>query len=231
MIRVLPIFSIRELSLDYQTPAVDPVPEPVIDVQRPHVSITLPANDTTVSGTINIVATATDNVAIASVQFNIDGVNTGPAIPGPGPYIIPWDTLQVENGTHQLLAIATDTSGNVGLSAFVDVTVFNLSKAFCNMTSQDLTGLGTEFTLMITNLGSTDYDSSIYKVYNLETNALLQTPLRSVVHAGETEIVILNQQPGTPPNGFYMTVSGVTFFTYPGNLNGHNVQIRLDVNC
>lgn len=120
------IFSVREVGLQYQVPVVDPIPEPIPDNLRPTIAITVPANNATVSGTVNITATATDNVAIAHVRFNINGVNFGEPIPGPGPYVIPWDTTQVSDGTYTIVAVATDTSGNQRVSAAVQVFVLNI---------------------------------------------------------------------------------------------------------
>ena len=47
------------------------------DTTPPTVSITAPTANATVSSTISVSATATDNVAVASVQFQLDGVNLG----------------------------------------------------------------------------------------------------------------------------------------------------------
>lgn len=127
MSRAIPVFSVRESGLSYQVPPIDPISEPVPDTLRPTVAIVVPTNDSTVSGTVNITATATDNVAISSVRFNIDGVNFGDPIPGPGPYLIPWDTSTYADGTHEIIAVATDTSGNQKVSAAVDVEIANFS--------------------------------------------------------------------------------------------------------
>src|SRR5262249_27220854 len=46
----------------------------VPDTTPPTVSLTAPANAATVTGTVNVTATASDNVGVASVQFQLDGV-------------------------------------------------------------------------------------------------------------------------------------------------------------
>ena len=92
------------------------------DTTPPSVSITAPANNAAVSGSVNISANASDNVAVSSVQFRVDGQN----ISGPdttSPYSITWDTSSVTNGQHQLTAVAVDTSGNQATSAAITVTV------------------------------------------------------------------------------------------------------------
>jgi outer membrane protein assembly factor BamB len=94
------------------------------DTTPPTVSITSPTAGATVSGSVNVTANAADNVAVANVQFFVDGNALG-SPDTTSPYSVPWDTTAVTNGTHTLTARATDTSGNVGTSAAVNVTVSN----------------------------------------------------------------------------------------------------------
>ena len=95
-----------------------------VDTTPPTVSITAPANNTTVSGTVSVAANAADNVGVANVQFRVDGNNSGnPATVSP--YTHSLDTTVLTNGSHALTAVATDTSGNAATSAVVAVTVNN----------------------------------------------------------------------------------------------------------
>ena len=94
------------------------------DATPPTVSITAPAANATVSNTITVSANASDNVAVADVQFQLDGVNLGADLTS-APYSISWNTTTVTNGSHTLTAIAHDTSGNKGTSTAVTVTVSN----------------------------------------------------------------------------------------------------------
>jgi Bacterial Ig domain/Lysyl oxidase len=95
-----------------------------VDKIPPTVSITNPASDQIVSGQVPVAADASDNVAVAAVQFFLDGAPLGGAATSP-PYATQWDTALVPDGSHVLTALATDTSGNVGPSAPVTVTVQN----------------------------------------------------------------------------------------------------------
>jgi hypothetical protein len=106
--------------------AVEVVPSstPPPDTTPPTVSITNPTAGQTVSGTIPVAANASDNVAVASVQFLLDGNPLGHPVTTP-PYTVPWNTATVSNGSHTLGAVATDTSGNTGVAANVPVTVQN----------------------------------------------------------------------------------------------------------
>jgi hypothetical protein len=106
----------------------------------PTVSITAPAANATLSNTVAVSATASGNVAIAGVQFQLDGTNVGSAVTTT-PYSISWDTTTTSNGTHSLTANATDTSGNSATSASVTVTVSNASGP-APVSSCDLNGDG-----------------------------------------------------------------------------------------
>jgi hypothetical protein len=99
---------------------VDSVPNSV----PPSVSLTAPAPGATVTGTITLSATASDDVSVPSVQFQIDSTNFGAPIAA-APYNLSWNTQLSSNGTHTLKAIATDGSGNQTTSAPVTVTVSN----------------------------------------------------------------------------------------------------------
>lgn len=91
------------------------------DVTPPAVAITAPTGGT-VSGDVTVAADASDNVAVAGVQFTLDGVALG-AEDTASPYSIPWNTASASGGAHTLRAIARDTGGNVTTSAAVTVTV------------------------------------------------------------------------------------------------------------
>src|SRR5919201_3757632 len=94
------------------------------DTTSPNVSITAPAAGATVSGTIIVSATASDNVGVAGVQFTLDGANLG-AEDTSAPYSVAWNTTNLANGSHVLTAVARDAAGNVATSTPVTVTVAN----------------------------------------------------------------------------------------------------------
>ncbi len=94
------------------------------DTTPPSVSMTAPTSGATVSGTITLSATATDNVGVAGVQFKLDGANLGTEVTT-APYTLPWTTTTVSNGTHTLTAVARDAAGNLATSAGVNVSVAN----------------------------------------------------------------------------------------------------------
>lgn len=92
------------------------------DVTPPTVSLTAPAQDATVSGTVTVSATASDNLGVVGVQFLLDGANLG-AEDTTSPYSISWDATTSSNGSHTLSAHARDAAGNTTISSPVSVTV------------------------------------------------------------------------------------------------------------
>lgn len=94
------------------------------DAIPPTVSLTAPNPGARVSGTVTLSATATDDLTVASVQFQLDGANLGSRVTA-SPFSTPWDTTENSNGSHMLIAIAKDAAGNSGTSAGVRVTVSN----------------------------------------------------------------------------------------------------------
>ncbi len=94
------------------------------DSQGPTVSLSAPANGATVSGSVSVTATASDNVRVVGVQFRVDGVNFGTEDTS-SPYSRSWDSLTAGNGAHSLTAVARDAAGNTTTSAVRSVTVSN----------------------------------------------------------------------------------------------------------
>lgn len=99
------------------------------DTTPPSVSMTAPLDGASVSGSVSLAASSTDNVAVAGVQFLLDGANLGTEITT-APYTLSWDTTTVANGAHTLAARARDTSGNVSTSTVVNISVSNPIPAF-----------------------------------------------------------------------------------------------------
>jgi len=93
------------------------------DTQAPTVSITAPSGGTTVSGTVAINATASDNVGVSKVEFYVDG--TLKSTDTTAPYSYSWNTTTYANSSHTLVAKAYDAANNIGTSSNVTVTVSN----------------------------------------------------------------------------------------------------------
>ncbi len=98
-----------------------------VDNSAPTVSITTPAANAVLRATVTVTAAASDNVAVAGIQFQLDGANLG--IEATTPPSISWDTTTATNATHTLRAIARDAAGNTTTSASVSVVVDNAAPA------------------------------------------------------------------------------------------------------
>jgi hypothetical protein len=88
------------------------------------VAITSPGAGAALSGTVTVTASASDNVSVAGVQFQLDGAPLG-AEDTSAPYSVGWNTATVADGGHSLSAVARDQAGNITTSASVAVTVSN----------------------------------------------------------------------------------------------------------
>ncbi|MEO8484525.1 MAG: Ig-like domain-containing protein [Acidobacteriota bacterium] len=96
-------------------------PPPPGDTSAPSVSLTGPAGGT-VSGTVALSATASDNVGVSSVWFTVDGVTVG-SEDASAPYQGSWNASTAASGAHVIRALARDAAGNTGTSAAVTVNV------------------------------------------------------------------------------------------------------------
>ncbi|MFH0948468.1 MAG: Ig-like domain-containing protein [Elusimicrobiota bacterium] len=88
----------------------------------PTVSITSPLNGATVSGTVVVISSASDDNGINRVEFYVDGVLKSSDTTAP--YSYSWDTTASSDGVHTLKAIAVDTSSQTA-TVQISVTVSN----------------------------------------------------------------------------------------------------------
>ena len=134
------------------------------DTTPPTVSVTAPANGATVSGTVSVTANASDNVGVASVQFQVDGANLG-SVDIASPYSVSWNTTTASNASHNLTAIAKDAAGNTTTSAAVTVTVNNVADttppsmpAGLSATAISSSQINLSWTASTDNVGVTGYN-------------------------------------------------------------------------
>ena len=92
----------------------------------PTVSMTAPGAGATLAGQTTLAANASDPVAVAGVQFLLDGAPLG-AEDTSAPYTLVWDTTTTSDGSHTLAARARDSAGLSTLSSPIAVTVQNSS--------------------------------------------------------------------------------------------------------
>ena len=119
------------------------------DIAKPTVNITSPVNGSSVTGTVSVAVTATDNTGVSSVQLSADGTVVG-ALSG-SPYTFSWNTSTVATGVHTLTATANDAAGNTG-SISIQVTV--------NTTVLPPTPIPASFQLVTPTPGNQGYEGS-----------------------------------------------------------------------
>lgn len=83
-----------------------------VDIVAPTAAITNPTNSAKVSGTISVLAAATDNVAVAKTTLYIDGVQVATANSANLSYN--WNTRKAAAGSHSVRVDAVDSAGNKG---------------------------------------------------------------------------------------------------------------------
>jgi hypothetical protein len=186
------------------------------DTTAPTVAITAPAAGS-VAGTTTIAASAADNVGVAGVQFQVDGVNLG-AERTAAPYSMAWATTSVADGSHTITAIARDAAGNVATSAPVAVTVSNASESAGQWTAPfDLGIVAVNAVLMRTGkvlLFSGTYASSwVERVWDPATGSLtlVPNPYYNLFCAGQAQL----------PDGRILVVGGYD----PPSLGAANANI------
>lgn len=92
------------------------------DAIPPTVSILTPANGASVSGTVSVLVSATDNVKVTSVTLSVDG--SAKSSSTTAPFTNVWNSGTVPNGTHTLTVTAKDSKGNSS-SKSIQVSVNN----------------------------------------------------------------------------------------------------------
>ncbi|HUS26098.1 MAG TPA: Ig-like domain-containing protein [Nevskiaceae bacterium] len=97
----------------------------VNDTSAPTVKITAPTDGATVTGMVNVNATATDESGgsgVSKVEFYVN--NAIKSSDTAAPYSYSWDASAVANGTYSLTAKAYDVAGNISSTA-ISVAVKN----------------------------------------------------------------------------------------------------------
>jgi hypothetical protein len=219
------------------TPSPIPGPSPLPDTVPPSVSITSPGQNQTVSGAISVQASASDNVGVAGVQFQMDGVNLGGEVQAP--FTISWNTTQAANGSRRLTAIARDAAGNRTTSAAITVSV-------SNTTSGGSGGSGSSgFTPIRVNAGGSAYTDSQGNVWMADTGFSAGSSYSSNASIGNTSTPYLYQTERygsqtyrfTVPDGTYSVTLKFAelFFSGTGRrifnvaLNGQTVLSNFDI--
>jgi hypothetical protein len=157
-----------------------------VDNAAPTTSITAPTTGATVSGsTTAVTASATDNMGIAGVQFQLDGANLS-AEDTTSPYSITWNTTTATNGSHTLTATARDAAGNTTTSAGVTLTVNNAAAAKTGDLNGDNAVDITDLSLMLSSYGQTTTQCVTNSAYKCD----LSTPGDNTVNIFDLSILL-----------------------------------------
>ncbi len=106
----------------------------VHETVAPTVSVTSPANNATVQGSVAIAVSASDASGISKVDFMVDGVLL--STDTTAPYSATWNTTGLpDNSVHTLTARAYDNAGNTAVSSAVSVTVHETVAPTVSITS------------------------------------------------------------------------------------------------
>lgn len=130
----------------------------VVDTIAPVVNVTSPSAGATVSGTVSLTATASDNTGMVGIDVLVDGVRVGSCTSSP--CAVSWNSATVADGSHSVSAQAFDAAGNVGMDNDTTFTTkqgqADFKETFSSSSGPDNTGwtLGT-WTLSSTNNSST----------------------------------------------------------------------------
>lgn len=117
------IAAVGELTTDAYSLTENTVTPPT-DTTAPTITLTAPAANATVSNTVTLSATATDNIAVTGVQFILDGINFGGELTV-APFTAPLDTTTLSNGAHTIAVTAHDAANNSTTTTPITVTVSN----------------------------------------------------------------------------------------------------------
>src|SRR2546423_6517196 len=172
------------------------------DTQPPTVSITAPANNAALSGTVTLTATASDDVGVVGVQFRVDSANVGSPVTNL-PYSYAVDTTTVSNGAHTITAVASDAAGNASTSAAINVNVNNAGSTAPSITSQPASqtvtaGQTATFSVIATGTAPLAYQWQRNSV-NISgaTSTLYTTPATTTADSGSAFRVIVTNSAGT----------------------------------
>ena len=133
----------------------DPVPPPPPDNLPPTVSLTAPADGSTVGKTLTLTANATDNVGVVKVEFmaskgskgqndTVLATSTTP-VDANGNFSAAWNSANLANDVYVFWAKAYDAAGNTAETTGANVTIFNdVIPPTCTVTSQILKNPGFE---------------------------------------------------------------------------------------
>ena len=114
------------------------------DMQPPNIALTSPADlAQNLVGTLSLTATASDNVGVIGVEFQVDGQTVGSEVTS-APYSVTVDSTVYAFGQHIIRARARDAAGNVSAWSRITVTFGSTPRLPAGFSMNDswITGMG-----------------------------------------------------------------------------------------
>ena len=162
-----------------------------VDSLPPSTSITSPTNGSSISGTVTILANASDDCSVNRVEFFVDGNLL--SSDNSSPYDAIWNTAGVANGNHNLSTIAYDNAGQSAASSAVAVNVNNAAMFFSD-DFEDGNAAGWTFTagtwtVVAGNLrGSSNSGNALSPTFGGCTVCTIETDVRIVSSNGRASV-------------------------------------------
>ncbi|MGJ0483523.1 MAG: Ig-like domain-containing protein [Methylomicrobium sp.] len=197
----------------------------------PIVQLADPTNGSVLSAIVTLNATVASSQPIASVAFFVDNGTVPVGTVTTSPYMIPWNTATVGDGSHVITVRATDSLGNVGNSAPVTVTVNNSNPA--KTITKDIPPVSVDGQgIMTTPSFSTPTANDLLIAFLSYDGPSNSAQTGNVTGAGLTWTLLerSNTQAGTSEiwsaraNG---TLSNVTVSSQPGNGSGYHGSLTV----
>jgi hypothetical protein len=145
------------------------------DITPPSVSISSPANNSTVSGTVAIQATASDDVGVSKVEFYMGSTLLGTDTTSP--YSFNLDTSLYPNGQYKISAVAFDSAGNNTRSAETTININNVIPDTTPPTLSITSPLNNSTVSGSVNVSATASDSSGISKVEISVDGLLKSTL------------------------------------------------------
>jgi glucose/arabinose dehydrogenase len=181
------------------------------DSTPPTVALGAPANLASgLTGVVALTATATDDVAVTGVEFQIDGVQIGGVVTT-APYAASLDTSLHTAGQHVLRTRASDAAGNVSPWATALVQFGGSVSQPSGFTRNEtwVTGLSNATAFAQAPDGRIFVAQQGGAIRVIKNGALLATPFASVTvdSTGERGVIGIALHPGFATNGFVYVYS------------------------
>jgi hypothetical protein len=191
------------------------------DAVPPSVSITSPSNGASVSGTINLTASASDDAGVAGVQFKrntntlIGSEDTG------SPYSVSWDTTGVSDGSHTIIAVARDAAGNYATSSSITITVDNTAPTVESLSPADnATDIARASDLVITFDEAVDVETGNILIKKTSDDSTVHTidVTSGLVTGTGTDTITINPSSNLDYNtSYYVQIDATAFDDTSGN--------------